>query len=241
MMFVFFIVFLIFTIQFIIDQETLLNIILSIIFFSFLSFIFVLSEILRFFYRKATKALIMYLDNDQAIRSIQLVKKFDILKGYRNSILVFYTLIYLDQGNYESLEDHIETPIFQTSSSLKLVYIYNKFYIAIQKNNMKEATELFHQISSAYSKKNKRRKAPKTVYSLNHIAADYYLFKGNLTKAEQNLKTVDENYLNPREKSYFYVSFAKFYRQKNNQQKEQFYLQKAKDISESIYHVKHYV
>lgn len=240
MMLVFFIVFLVFTVQFILNQETTLNLILSILFFSFLSFIFVLSEILRFYYRKATKTLIMDLDIDKALHNIKIVSKFDILKGYRNSILVFYTLIYMDQGNYEALEKHLDSNLFQTSSSLKLVKTYNQFYIEVQKKKMKEATELYHQISLAYNKKTKKRKAPKTVYSLNHIAADYYLLKGNLTKTEQNLRSVDENYLNPREKSYFYISYAKFFKQKNNLQKEDFYYRKAKEISSQVHHVKHY-
>lgn len=241
MMVVLFVVFVVFSTQFVLNQETITDIILSIVFLSFVSFFFVLSEVLRYYYRLSTKALIVKCDPKLAEHYINIIKKIDIIKGYKNSILVFYTLMYLDQGKYDELDKHIDQPGFQTSASLKLVYHYNKFYIAVHQNDLESASSYFKLIQQAYSKNTKKRKTPKTVYSINLITADYYLLKVNLNKAEQNIKVIDENYLNLREKTYLYISYAKLYKMKNASQKEQQYLNQAKDISEELYHVKHYI
>lgn len=240
MMFVFLIVFIIFSVQFIMGQETTMNIVLSILFLSFFTFFFVLSEILRFIYRQATRALVVDCDPILAEKYISRIKKFDVIKGYKNSSLVFYSLMYMDQGDFRKLDEHIEHPVFQTSSSLKLIYNYNKFYIALENDKFELATKYFRLITDAYTKKTKKRKTAKAVYSFNLIAADYYIHKKNLTKAEQNLKAINENLLNLREKTYFYISQAKFNQLKGNEQKELSYLNQAKEISETLYHVAHY-
>lgn len=240
MMFVFFIVFVIFGVIFIGDQDSLTNVILSIVFLSFFSFFFLLSEILRFIYRQATRALIVDCDPVLAEKYISRINKLDVIKGYKNTNFVFYSLMYMDQGDFKRLEEHIEHKVFQTSSSLKLIYNYNKFYIALHEDKFEVATKYFRLITEAYTVKTKRRKTAKAVYSYNAIAADYYLHKKNLTKAELNLKAIDENTLNFREKTYYFVAYAKFHQLKGDKQKEQLYLKQAKGISETLYHVANY-
>ena len=240
MMFVLFVVFVIYSFQFVMDQESTTNIVLSLIFLVFVSFFFLISEVLRFIYQKATKNLIMLCNPKRAEYYIKMLQKFDIIKGYKTSILVFYTLMYLDLGDYEALEKHIDTPVFQ-SPSLKLIHDYNKFYLALHKNDFEQATQYFRQITDAYAKKDKKkRKALKTVYSYQMIAADYYLAKKNFTKAEMNLKGIDENFLNFRERTYYYIAYAKFYHEKGNVQKEQSYLEQAKAINDTYHHVINY-
>lgn len=240
MMLVFLVVFVIFSIQFVMDQESTTNIVLSVLFLSFFTFFFILSEILRFIYRQATRALVVDCNPVLAEKYINRIKKFDIIKGYKNSSLVFYSLMYMDQGDFKKLDEHIEHPAFQTSSSLKLIYNYNKFYIALNNDKFEVATKYFRLITDAYTKKTKKRKTAKAVYSFNLIAADYYIQKKNLTKAEQNLKSINENSLNLREKTYYFISQAKFNKLKGNEQKEISYLNQAKEISETLYHVAHY-
>lgn len=240
MMFVFFVVFVIFGVQFISGQDSVTNIILSIVFLSFFAFFFLLSEVLRFIYRQATKALVVDCDPKLAEQYIAKITKLDIIKGYKNTNLVFYSLMYMDQGDFKKLDEHIENPIFQTSSSLKLIYNYNKFYIALHNDKFEVATKYFRLITEAYTKKTKKRKTAKAVYSFNLIAADYYIHKKNLTKAEQNLKAINEDLLNLRERTYYYISQAKFNHLKGNEQKEVSFLTQAKEISENLYHVANY-
>jgi hypothetical protein len=240
MMFVFFLVFVFFSVQFIIDQTEWLNRIIIAVIALFFSFFFVLSEILKYIYKVATKHLVLNCDPDLAIKDADKLAKYDMIKGYKNPLLVFYTLVYMDQGNFEQLEKHIENPVFQTSSNLKLVYNYNKFYLAIHHDDFDQATEYFRLITAAYKVKTKRRYAVKPIYSLSMITADYYLLKKNMTKAEEGLRNVDPNFLNPREKSYYYISYAKFLKAKGHQ-KEINYLKDAQDIAPKLAHVKNYV
>ncbi len=240
MMFVLFVVFAIFSTQFVLKQESTTNIILSLIFLLFMSFFFILSEVLRFLYRTATKALVVTCDPKIAEKYINKIQKLDVIKGYKNSNLVFYTLMYMDLGEFDKLDKHLENPVFQTSSSLKLVYNFNKFYIALHHQQFEKATTYYRLILEAYQKKTKKRKTAKAVYSLSLISADYYIYKKNLTKSEQNLKVIDERMLNLREKTYFYISSARFNHLKGNDQKELEYLTQAREISETLFHVKNY-
>ncbi|NCC55855.1 MAG: hypothetical protein EOM11_10340, partial [Erysipelotrichia bacterium] len=152
MMFVLLVVFIVYSFQFVMEQESITNIVLSIVFIVFVTFFFLISEILRFIYQKATKNLIMLCNPKRAEHYIKLLQKFDVIKGYKTSILVFYTLMYQDLGDYEALEKHIDTPVFQ-SPSLKLIHDYNKFYLSLHHNDFEQATLFFRQITDAYAKK----------------------------------------------------------------------------------------
>jgi hypothetical protein len=55
---------------------------------------------------------------------------------------------------------------------------------------------------------------------LSQIHADYYIAKGNLTKAYDALRNIKKETLNNREQTYYYVSFAQYYRLKENTRAE---------------------
>ena len=129
MMAVFLVIFVVFSVQIILEEPELRLQIMYILVMLFFSFFFIISEVLRYFYQKATKYLVLDCNPDKATQAANTLKKLDIIKGYHSPLLVFYTLVYMDQGNYEQLEEHLKNPAFQTSSSLKLIYNYNMFYI----------------------------------------------------------------------------------------------------------------
>jgi len=239
MMALFLVVFIVFSVQIILEEQELRIQILYILVMLFFSFFFIISEILRFFYQKATKHLVIDCKPDQAVEVANTLKKLDIIKGYSSSLLVFYTLIYMDQGNYEKLEEHLKNPAFQTSSSLKLVYNYNMFYIQIHKNDFEKATEYFKLINDAYKVKTKKKYAARPVYSLSMVSADYYLLKGNMNKTYDFLKNVVPTSLNNRELTYYYILFAKYYKAEKNQ-KETVYVNDAREIGPELAHVKNY-
>lgn len=83
MMVVLFVVFVVFSTQFVLNQETITDIILSIVFLSFVSFFFVLSEVLRYYYRLSTKALIVKCDPKLAEHYINIIKKLTSLKAIK--------------------------------------------------------------------------------------------------------------------------------------------------------------
>jgi len=239
MMIVLFIVFVFFSTKFALEQTEWINRIMIIIIAVFFSFFFLLSEILKFFYKQATKRLVLDCNPEAALEIAAKLKKYDIIKGYKHPLLIFHTLVYMDQGDYESLEKHISNPHFQTSANLKLVYNFNQFYLSLYHQDFEKATEYFRLITIAYKVKTKRRYAVKPIYSLSQISADYYLYKQNMTKAEDGLRNINPNYLNPREKSYYYISYARFCKLKGLQ-KEAVYLKDAQEIAPNLAHVKNY-
>lgn len=239
MMAVFLVIFVVFSVQIIMEEQELRIQIMYAVVMLFFSFFFIISEVLRFFYQKATKHLVIDCNPDKAIEAANMLKKLDIIKGYHNPLLVFYTLIYMDQGDDVKLEEHLKNPTFQTSSSLKLVYNYNMFYIAIHQKDLDKATEYFKLINDAYKIKTKRKYAARPVYSLSMVSADFYLLKGNMNKAHDFLKNVAPSSLNQRELTYYYIAFAKFYAAEKNQ-KESVFLQDAREIGPELAHVKNY-
>jgi hypothetical protein len=239
MMAVFLVIFVVFSVQIILEEPELRLQIMYILVMLFFSFFFIISEVLRYFYQKATKYLVLDCNPDKAIQVANTLKKMDIIKGYHSPLLVFYTLVYMDQGDDEKLEEHLKSPAFQTSSSLKLIYHYNMFYIAIHQKDLDKASEYFKLINDAYKVKTKRKYAARPVYSLSQVSADYYLLKGNMNKTYDSLKNVVSTSLNNRELTYYYIAFAKYYAAEKNQ-KESLYLKDAREIGPELAHVKNY-
>lgn len=239
MMVVIFIVFIVFSVSIIREETELRNQILYGIVMLFFLFFFVLSEILKLLFQKGTKVLIMDCKPDVAYGWMQKLKKFDIIKGYANSILVFESLYYRDKGDTEGLKQLLDHPQFQRSASLRLVHRVNLFYLALQDNDMEKAASLHKEITDMYLVRTKKRYAARPVYSLSQIHADYYIAKGNLTKAYDALRNIKKETLNHREQTYYYMSFAKYYKLKDNSRFE-LMVNEAKALGPELAHVKSY-
>ncbi len=239
MMVVIFIVFIVFTTRIILEEPKLLNQILYFVIMGFFAFFFVLSEVLRYIYQKGIEQLVVKCDPEEAFVWMNKLKKIDIIKGYQQSILVFKSLYYRDLGLYDELNTLIHDQTFEHSSSLKLVKKVNEFYLALQKSEIETATRLNKEINDIYLIKTKKRYAARPVYSLNQLNADFYLAKNNLSKAHDALRDINEQTLNPREKTYYYISYAKYYQLKK-QNKEELMLKQAKELGENLAHVRNY-
>ncbi|RJX27417.1 MAG: hypothetical protein C4537_00860 [Acholeplasma sp.] len=239
MMVIIFIVFIVFTTRIILQEPKLLNQILYFIIMGFFAFFFVLSEVLRFVYQKGIEQLVIKCNPEEALILMNKLKKIDIIKGYQQSILVFKSLYYRDLGQFDQLDALINDATFQHSASLKLVKKVNEFYLSLQNNDLETATKLNKEINDIYLIKTKKRYSARPVYSLNQLNADYYLAKNNLSKAYDALREIHEESLNPREKTYYYISYAKYYQLKK-QNKEELMLKQAKELGPNLAHVKHY-
>lgn len=239
MMFVVLVVFIVFTTQIILQEPKLLNQIMYFVIMGFFTFFFVISEILRFMYQKGIEQLVMKCNPEQALIIMNKLKKIDIIKGYQQSLLVFMSLYYRDCGEYDKLEELISLPSFEHSASLKLVKKVNSFYIALRHNDIELASKLNKEINDIYLTKTKKRYAARPVYSLNQLNADFYLAKDNLNKAHDALRNINESTLNAREKTYYYISYAKYYQLKK-QNKEEMMVKQAQELGPNLAHVLHY-
>lgn len=238
MMGVFFIVFTAFGITLIVKAETIQTKILFIVFLGFFAFFFLISEILKFIYKRGMQKLTFHVNPEAAYKTFTTLEKYDIIKGYKNVIYVFKTLYYRDIGDFESLKQTIENPIFQTSSSLKLLFLINSFYLAIEANNEKEVRKLYNEIFKEYTEKKKRRFRPALVYNFDQLCADYFVYLKNPNKARPHLNNINPDILNNREKTYYYITYAKMNYLRNKSSDFHFY-NKAKEIKE-LYHVKEF-
>lgn len=239
MMIVILVVFIGFGVNIIAAEKNLVTQIMYVIFLSFFTFFFVISESLRFIHRKATYYLAMKVDFDKSILWLKRLEKFDIIKGYQQAILVFYTLYYRDTGQFALLKTHLEHPLFQRSASLRLIYKINSYYLAIEEKDDALVTSLYKEIRDIYLIKQKKKNTPRFVFDINQLSADFYLFKNNPSKTHDALKAILLDKLNPREQSYYFITYAHYIKLKG-QANDQVYVNKAKDISPLLYHVKNY-
>ncbi len=239
MMVVIFIVFIVFTTRIILQEPKVLNQILYFVIMGFFAFFFVLSEVLRFMYQKGIEQLVIKCDPESALTLMNKLRKIDIIKGYQQSMLVFMSLYYRDLGMYDELNTLINDAIFERSASLKLVKKVNQFYLSLQKDDLESATKLNKEINDIYLVKTKKRYSARPVYSLNQLNADFFLAKNNLSKAHDALRDINEQSLNPREKTYYYISYAKYYQLKK-QNKEELMVKQARELGQHLAHVKNY-
>lgn len=239
MMVVILVVFVVFGVQIILSESNLTTQIFYVVFLSFFTFFFVLSEVLRFMHRKMVYALNIEVNHEKALYWLNKIQKFDIIKEYQQTYYVFKTLYHRDLGEFEALKTLLEHPIFQRSASLKLIDKVNRFYIAIEEKNDDIVQSLYKEIYDAYFVKTKKSRTPRYVYDIHQISADYHIYKKNASKAHDELKQVLLDKLNPREQTYYHVSFAK-YSQLKQKGTDLVYLNKAKEIAPHVHHVVHY-
>lgn len=240
MMIVILVVFVAFGVQIILNESNLTTQIFYVVFLSFFTFFFVLSEVLRFMHRKMVYALNIKVDHPKALYWLSKVQKFDLIKEYQQTYVVFKTLYHRDLGEFDELKKTLEHPIFQRSSSLKLIDKVNRFYIAIEEKNDEQVQSLYKDIYDAYFIKTKKSHTPRYVYDIHQISADYYIYKKNASKAHDELQQVLLDRLNPREQTYYYVSYAK-YSQLKQKGTDLVYWNKAKEIAPNVHHVVNYV
>ncbi len=239
MMVVILVVFVGFGIQIIMNESNLTTQIFYVVFLSFFTFFFVISEVLRFMHRKMIYAMNILVNHEKALYWLNLIKKFDLIKEYQQTHFVFQTLYFRDLGEFENLKTLLTHPIFQRSSSLKLIEKVNRFYIAIESNIESDVHALYKEIYDAYFVKTKKNRTPRYVYDIHQISADYYIYKKNASKAHDELKAVLLDRLNPREQTYYYVSYAR-YSQLKQKDTDLVYLNKAKAIAPHVHHVQAY-
>lgn len=195
----------------------------------------ILSEYLRFLFRKAIKALNMECHPSKAIEYCDKVKKYDIFHSYATTIKLFYLLIYKDQGNPEACLQILEEnqKLFKQNIDYLLIRNYNEFYCAFMLNQHGKLKKAYPEVIRMKGAKVKGAKVS-PMYSWEEIEGVYYLGIKDYKKSRNAFKSVNTKFMNNRELSHFYYEYALLEIAMNNKKEAMEYLNKVVELSNQM-------
>lgn len=161
----------------------------------------------------------------------------DIFSGFKQSLILFDSLLLLDEGKYEKCLVHMEKndSFFQSTVDYLYIFYHNKLICYYFLNNKKEGLQQIKKLSEIQAL-NQKKYSP--LFSWQEIEAIGYFFEGRNQKSIQTFLKVEINQLNAREKTYLYFMIAQGYKNLNNINKYGEYLNLARQQGNSLYIVR---
>ena len=196
-----------------------------------------LHEYLGKLYRKAINELTVNCDPINGLETLSKLERYDLLKSYKKSILVYKLLAFSDLNRYNEiieLLEKVKIKPFKASYDLLLIYYYSLFLSYISLDDSRKVKEYYNKCMDLKDRKDVRKKiAP--ILSWNEISSIYNLYQKNYVLARKYLKKVNVTLLNNREKylHFFNLSLLKIY--DNDFISAKIYLDDIKNNTTSMY------
>lgn len=183
----------------------------------------VLNEFLRFNYILAVELLQKKCNPDKALEKVNLIRKYDLFKGYRPQLAVLEAMIYTDKNEPNKVIDLIEdreSRLFSTNSMRVQGYYYLfKSYMLL--NNKKHIKRCFKSLSEYKESLNKpgKKTAGRSIWDV--INGDYYLIMGRLDEASAAYDKAKTSEMTKRDLAHYYLSRAKLAESLNNPEEQE--------------------
>lgn len=168
-----------------------------------------LNEYLKNLYAKSILLLTDQCDPNKALSLIEQIERFDILKAYKNTIIIFKLLALRDLGKYHELLNYVNTldmNKLKLSKDHLLTYNYTLFMISI---NVKDDDKVSFYYKELVSIKKSNKYPP--LFSWNEIIGTYHLYNNNLNECKKYYNKVKTNRMNKREYLHFSFNLGKLY------------------------------
>lgn len=197
-------IFLYFTIDLIIQNESIAGkVFLFSILVVFLG-ITLLHEYLTYQYRSAIYSLTKEANAQVGMQKLKKLKKLDILKSYDVSIFMFKCLAFIDIADPLQTLSHVDQKDTPTSSKdVTLMKAYALFRANIQLNNKTQTKKAYQKLIELKNLKIKG-KSFSPLFSWNDIDAEYEIMMKDYKKALSFLNQAQEEFMNNREKAHHY-------------------------------------
>lgn len=168
------------------------------------------SEYLKHLYRKAIQSIAYELDPEKAKQEFDTLLHKDFVKAYQKDKIVFDTLYYIDQKQYQECLEHLENnyKFFHASLDQLLMYHYNKFYCSFMLNDLQSAKDEYNKILRMKNSKTKGMKAS-PLYNWEFMEAVYQFARKEYKQSYNVFKTVNTQNMNPREIVQHYYQFGR--------------------------------
>lgn len=207
--YLFYFIFFIFSVYQIFQTDNLTHKILYAVFSILILGIALYSEYLKHLYKKAIYKIAFDCDPIQAENQMNDLLKKDFFKAYKNEKIIFDTLVYVDQNEFQACLDHLEKnyEFFHASLDQLLIYHFNVFYCSWQLNDIDKAIDEYNKMLRMKNKKTKGAKA-NALYNWEYIEALYQLARKEYKQSYNAFKKVNITNMNPRELVQYHTYFA---------------------------------
>lgn len=193
------------------------------------------SEYLKHTFRKAIRVITIDCDPDKANDIYNDLLKRDKFNSYKNDKYIFDTLYYIDKKQYQDCLDHIEeqSKFFHSSLDQLLIYHFSKFFCSYQLNDLNTAKEEYNKLKRMKDTKVKGAKVS-PLYNWDFLEAVYDACKKEYRQSYNQMKKVNTDYMNNREKIQYYEEFEKISRKVNDSKMEQKMKENIQKIKKEI-------
>lgn len=230
-----YVIFTIYTINYMTTLTDLFTIILISILLTFFIGSMILKEILNFWFQKAIYQLTTECDPLTALQTMEKVKKWDLYKGYTISYVAFCSLVYIDTENTQAIFDLFAEGNKLTKSGKDMILIknyslYKAYVILNNKTQMKKAYAELIKLKAISGKK--RGVSP--LYAWFDIEGEYALLTGDIKEASSIFSKADIKALNTRERAHHYYLVAQVESEKDNLEEAKSYLNQVTKLANKM-------
>ena len=163
--------------------------------------IVVLFEYLKNVYEKMIYALTVECDLENAVTLKKKLEKKDLFNGFKQSIIIFDSLLLLDEGNYEVCLAHLHKNqhFFHSTLDYLFIYYHTQMYCYFF---LKDEENLTTCLEHLLKLKNAKKKQMSGLFSWHEIIGIRYFYQNRNKKCLSELALIDKNRLNNREMTY---------------------------------------
>ena len=206
---VIYIIFIIYSVNLIIQTEQLSSKLFYAALVLILISVVALSEYLRLLYRQALKTLFMDCAPDAAQQLEAKLLKYDIFKAYKKTMLIFDLMVNADLNQYQQNIDLLDQneKFFKQSLDNLLIRNYNYFKAYIGIDNKTKAKKYYQDTIKMKGAKLQGSKVS-PLYSWEEIDAVYYLCIKDIKKSKNAFANTNIQMMNNRELSHYYYDYA---------------------------------
>lgn len=190
-------------------------------------------EYLKWIYQKMIFSLTMETNIPLAKKYQEKLIKQDFLHGFKQSIILFDSLLLLDEGKYEECLIHMKKNenFFRSTLDYLLIFYHNKLICYYFLNEHEKGLK---QINKLLEIKSLNQKKYSPLFPWDEIEALRFFFEGRIKKSIQTFLRIESKYLNAREKTYLYYMLAQGYKKINDINKYGEYLNLARHQGNSL-------
>ncbi|AMC92703.1 hypothetical protein AOC36_01475 [Erysipelothrix larvae] len=154
-------------------------------------------------------ALVVECDLDKVSSIMERIKRFDVFKGMKPTLILTQTLVYLDAHNPQGCINHIKEheSFFTGHPDYLLIHYHSLFKSYVYLGDVDEATENYTQLQR-FKQTSKKKNDISQLYSWHEIDADYYHITKSYKKSLEAYKAVDLKRYNNRECIHYYYGRA---------------------------------
>jgi len=195
--------------------------------------IMILFEYLKTIYEKMIYALTVKCNLPEAITLKEKLKEKDLFNGFKQSIIIFDSLLLLDAGKYVTCLDHLQNnqKFFHSTLDYLFIYYHTQMYCYFF---LEEEENLTFCLDRLFKLKNSKKKQIRGLFSWHEITGIKYFHQNRTKKCLSELDLVDQNRLNNRELTYLLYLKGQCLLKLNNQSTGHRLLKEAKEIGKTL-------